>query len=96
MSDNPVYLKVRRVRSRYCGYPATYEATLRRFRGFNEGGRWDVVGKTRGHPDAETAQGFALRLADRRGIVVENDPRKGKDVNKLARQAEYKTTYGDD
>lgn len=95
-SDHPVYLKIREVRSRYLGYPSTFEASLRRFRGFNQGGVWDTLGTTRGHPDALTAQAYGLRMADRRGIPVENDPRQGKDVNKLVRQAEFRATYGED
>lgn len=93
MSDT--YIKIRKVRSRYYGHEPTFEATIKRFRGFNQGG-WDILGKSSRHASADEAIRAGLRLADRRGIKLENDPRDGKDATKNVRQAEHRAIYGDE
>jgi hypothetical protein len=85
VNDRPTY-----VRTRYIGrsYNPTYEGIIVRFRGFNEGGLWDTLGTTRGHLTRAAAIAAAMRLADRRGIKVTDDPR-------AIRMIEFRARYGD-
>ena len=86
-----IFLKVREVRSRYVGYPATFEGFLTER---VEAGIWKTRGRSRGHSSREEAQGAILTLADRRGIKLENDPRHGKDPGRELRRVEFADRYG--
>jgi hypothetical protein len=81
--DTCVYIKIR-----YVGrsYKPSYEAKII---GRREAGIWDTLGTTRGHATAESARAAILKLADRRGIRVTDDPRG-------LRAVQFKDTYGDD
>lgn len=94
--DRVNFIKVRTVRSRYYGMPATFEGIITHRDGSAPSAPvWKVVGRTRGHATREEAQGYAIRLADRRGLKLENDPRRDLDPGKTLRRAELRDRYGD-
>lgn len=78
-----VYIKIR-----YVGrsYKPSYEA---RIIGRREAGIWDTLGTVRGRKTVEEARAAILKLADRRGLKVIDDPRE-------LRKVEFSDRYGDD
>ena len=66
--------------------PGTYEGKLS---GRRDVGVWDTLGTSRGHASMDAARDAALKLADRRGLTVVDDPRALRMVN-------FRDTYGDD
>jgi len=86
------YLKLRFVRPRFNGNGSRmhglYECKIIGRRG---PGVWDTLGTTRGHATARAALEAAGKLADRRGIKIEDDPRGAK-----LRQVEFRDRYGAD
>ncbi len=85
--DGHVYIKIRHVRLRFASssIAGRYEAKII---GRREAGIWDTLATTRGHATAEAARAAILKLADRRGIKVTDDPR-------AVRAIEFRDTYGD-
>jgi hypothetical protein len=71
--EHPVYVRTRRVPLKFMGTGdpvRRWSAELIRFRGYNQGITWDVLGTTRGHADCVDAISAAMRLAKRRAIDV--------------------------
>jgi len=82
-----VNVKVRHVKFRLMSTSGTgrYEAKII---GRREANIWDVLATTRGHETSAEAVAAILKLADRRGIKVTDDPR-------ALRMIEYRDRYGD-
>lgn len=91
-SDDRYYVKARTVSPRFFHSDRSgpcYEGQILRRRFQHNSAVWSVVGRSRGHATAAEAVAAALRLAARRKLAVESDPR-------LVRMAEFSDRYGED
>jgi len=85
MKYTHVYIKLRRVKPRYYGDDATYEGKII---GRIEANIWGTLATSRGHVSMARAREAILKLADRRGIKITDDPR-------ALRTLEFTDRYGD-